>query len=118
MLTPPDSFWDVRQLFINKQTNLQMNGFLTPNLSSAFLLDFVCHCVHCLSPLSISGFQGTWECLLEDGDDYISSFCVVKVSIPKHFKIPKFLEDLKVALGENGNVSLECKVAKVEMFFE
>ena len=30
--------------------------------------------------------------------------------IPKHFKAPKFLEELKVALGEDGNVSLECKV--------
>lgn len=30
--------------------------------------------------------------------------------IPKHFKAPKFLEDLKVALGEDSNVSLECKV--------
>ncbi len=30
--------------------------------------------------------------------------------IPKHFKPPRFLEDLRVFLGETGNVSLECKV--------
>jgi hypothetical protein len=54
--------------------------------------------------------EGSWECVLEDGDELISSFCVVRVLIPKHFKPPVFLEDLRVFLGENGNVSLECKV--------
>lgn len=47
---------------------------------------------------------------MEDGDDFLTSFCVLRVIIPKHFKPPKFLEDLRVFLGENGNVSLECKV--------
>ncbi len=34
----------------------------------------------------------------------------LQVLIPKHFKPPRFLEDLRVFLGETGNVSLECKV--------
>ncbi len=69
--------------------------------------------------------------MLEDGEEVITSFCVLKVKIsgfinhsssdylfkfivqvliPKHFKPPRFLEDLRVFLGETGNVSLECKV--------
>ena len=55
--------------------------------------------------------EGSWEIVLDSGEEEpLSSFCIVKVIIPKHFKPPKFLEDLKVALGEDGNVSLECKV--------
>ena len=54
--------------------------------------------------------EGSWEILLEDGDDFLNSFCVLRVVIPKHFKPPRFLEELRVFLGENGNVSLECKV--------
>ncbi len=80
--------------------------------------------------LSIIIEQGSWECLLEDGEEILSSFCVLKVIliiiiaflfmtpspqsfqvlIPKHFKPPRFLEDLRVFLGDTGNVSLECKV--------
>jgi len=55
--------------------------------------------------------QGSWEILLEDESELVSSFCVVRVVVPRHFKAPKFLEDLRVALAENGNVSLECKVS-------
>ena len=33
--------------------------------------------------------EGSWECLLDDGsgDGPLCSFCVVKVLIPKHFKV-------------------------------
>jgi hypothetical protein len=44
-------------------------------------------------------FKGSWECILENGDEILSSFCVVNVTIPRHFKAPKFLEDLHIMLG-------------------
>ena len=53
--------------------------------------------------------EGSWECLLDDGsgDGPLCSFCVVKVLIPKHFKVPKFLEDLKVGEEMNPNLIWE-----------
>ena len=34
----------------------------------------------------------------------------IPLQLQPFLQAPKFLEDLKVALGEDGNVSLECKV--------
>lgn len=33
-----------------------------------------------------------------------------KLSVPKAYKIPEFLEELRAILTEQGTVSLECKV--------
>lgn len=38
------------------------------------------------------------------------SCCFLKLIIPKHYKAPKFLEELKVSFLSNGAVNLQCKV--------
>lgn len=57
--------------------------------------------------------QAEWKCVAsnEFGRAECSSF--LKLIIPKHFKKPKFLENLRAVLTENGIVNLECKVIGV-----
>ncbi|KAF6200832.1 hypothetical protein GE061_005279 [Apolygus lucorum] len=57
--------------------------------------------------------QAEWKCVATNdyGQSVTSSF--VKLNIPKHFKKPKFLEDLKAVMSEEGAVNLECKVIGV-----
>ncbi|KAL3284830.1 hypothetical protein HHI36_018969 [Cryptolaemus montrouzieri] len=55
--------------------------------------------------------QGEWKCVAtsEDGSMSISR-CEVKMTIPKYFKKPRFMDSLKAVLTEEGLVSFECKV--------
>mgnify|MGYP001362036373 CR=1 FL=1 len=39
--------------------------------------------------------------------------CLLTVTVPKHYKKPRFLEPLKAVLTEEGAVNLECKVIGV-----
>lgn len=57
--------------------------------------------------------QAEWKCVAanEFGQSVTSGF--LKLTIPKHFKKPRFLECLRAILSEEGAVNLECKVIGV-----
>lgn len=57
--------------------------------------------------------QAEWKFVAtnEFGHSVTTSF--LKVLIPKHFKKPRFLENLRAVLSEEGAVNLECKVIGV-----
>ncbi|XP_066250409.1 uncharacterized protein [Euwallacea similis] len=57
--------------------------------------------------------QAEWKCVAtnEFGHSVTSSF--LRLTIPKHYKKPKFLECLRAVLSEEGAVNLECKVIGV-----
>uniref|UniRef100_A0A2S2QNT5 Muscle M-line assembly protein unc-89 n=1 Tax=Sipha flava TaxID=143950 RepID=A0A2S2QNT5_9HEMI len=63
-------------------------------------------------PLEIND-QAEWKCVAVNkyGQTVTSSF--LKLNIPKHFKPPKFLEELRIAFSNEGSVNLECKVIGV-----
>lgn len=54
--------------------------------------------------------QAEWKCVAINkyGQTVTSSF--LKLNIPKTFKSPKFLEELRIAFSNEGSVNLECKV--------
>lgn len=56
--------------------------------------------------------QAEWKCIAVNkyGQTVTSSF--LKLNVPKHFKPPKFLDDLRIAFSNEGSVNLECKVNK------
>jgi hypothetical protein len=55
--------------------------------------------------------QGEWKCVATSQDGAVSiSTCDVNMSIPKHFRKPRFMDTLKAVLTEEGLVSFECKV--------
>lgn len=60
-------------------------------------------------PLEIED-QAEWKCVAVNkyGQTVTSSF--LKLKIPKNFKPPKFLDELKIAFSNEGSVNLECKV--------
>lgn len=39
--------------------------------------------------------------------------CFLKLNVPRHYKKPRFLENLRAILSEEGAVNLECKVSAV-----
>ncbi|XP_015122953.1 uncharacterized protein LOC107045269 isoform X3 [Diachasma alloeum] len=57
--------------------------------------------------------QAQWKCLAENDFGHSVTSCFLKLIIPKHFRKPKYLENLKAVLSEDGTVSLECKVIGV-----
>ncbi|XP_050063770.1 uncharacterized protein LOC114128407 isoform X2 [Aphis gossypii] len=63
-------------------------------------------------PLEIDD-QAEWKCVAINkyGQTVTSSF--LKLNIPKTFKSPKFLEELRIAFSNEGSVNLECKVIGV-----
>ncbi|KAK9886803.1 hypothetical protein WA026_018456 [Henosepilachna vigintioctopunctata] len=55
--------------------------------------------------------QGEWKCVATSADGSMSiSRCEVKMTIPKYYKKPRFMDSLKAILTEEGLVSFECKV--------
>ncbi|CAH1959673.1 unnamed protein product, partial [Acanthoscelides obtectus] len=55
--------------------------------------------------------QGEWKCVATSNEGAVSiSTCEVKMTIPKHFRKPRFMDTLKAVLTEEGLVSFECKV--------
>jgi len=60
-------------------------------------------------PLEIDD-QAEWKCVAINkyGQTATSSF--LKLNIPKNFKRPRFLEELRIAFSNEGSVNLECKV--------
>lgn len=56
--------------------------------------------------------DGEWVCeigLAKEHEKVVSS-CVMSLLVPRNYRRPKFLEDLKAILTEEGLVSFECKV--------
>jgi hypothetical protein len=41
----------------------------------------------------------------------VESSCNLTITIPKHYKKPRFLEPLKAVLTDEGAVNLECKAS-------
>ncbi|XP_050422462.1 titin homolog isoform X2 [Adelges cooleyi] len=65
-----------------------------------------------LGPIEIVD-QAEWKCVAINkyGQTVTSSY--LKLNIPKNFKTPKFLEELRIAFSNEGSVNLECKVIGV-----
>jgi hypothetical protein len=57
--------------------------------------------------------EGEWGVTAKDGSNSIDTCCLLTVTVPKHYKKPRFLEPLKAVLTEEGAVNLECKVIGV-----
>ncbi|XP_066995978.2 titin [Anabrus simplex] len=57
--------------------------------------------------------QAEWKCVATNEFGHSVTSCFLKLSIPKHFKKPRFLECLRAILSEEGAVNLECKVIGV-----
>jgi hypothetical protein len=54
--------------------------------------------------------QGEWSVVARDSVHVVQSSCLLTVTVPKHYKKPRFLEPLKAVLTDEGAVNLECKV--------
>lgn len=52
-------------------------------------------------------------CVVENFGGRNSSVATLNVLVPKAYKAPEFVEDLRALLTEQGTVSLECKVVGV-----
>lgn len=52
-------------------------------------------------------------CMAENASGRNSCLAVLNVLVPKAYKPPEFIEDLRALLTEQGTVSLECKVIGV-----
>ncbi|KAL1456666.1 hypothetical protein WDU94_001379 [Cyamophila willieti] len=57
--------------------------------------------------------QAEWKCIATNDFGQSITTCFLKLNVPKHYKKPKFLEELKAVLSEGGAVNLECKVIGV-----
>lgn len=60
---------------------------------------------------SNSSDEGDWKCVVTSADGSVGiSTCAVEMDIPKNYRKPRFMENLKAVLTEEGLVSFECKV--------
>ncbi|KAJ8687543.1 hypothetical protein QAD02_023337, partial [Eretmocerus hayati] len=57
--------------------------------------------------------QAEWKCVASNDFGQSITSCFLKLTIPKHYKKPKFLENLRAILSDEGAVNLECKVIGV-----
>ncbi|XP_063632972.1 titin homolog isoform X5 [Cydia splendana] len=57
--------------------------------------------------------QAEWKCVAMNEFGHSVTSCFLKLIIPRHFKKPRFLENLQAILSEEGAVNLECKVIGV-----
>ncbi|XP_023246836.1 titin homolog isoform X2 [Copidosoma floridanum] len=57
--------------------------------------------------------QAEWKCVASNDFGQSVTSCFLKLIIPKHYKKPVFLENLRAILSEGGAVNLECKVIGV-----
>ncbi|KAE8748294.1 hypothetical protein FOCC_FOCC004930, partial [Frankliniella occidentalis] len=65
-----------------------------------------------IRPIDIND-QAEWKCVATNEFGHSVTSCFLKLTIPKHFKKPRFLECLRAVLSEEGAVNLECKVIGV-----
>lgn len=55
--------------------------------------------------------EGDWKCVVTSVDGSVGiSTCTVEMDIPQNYRKPRFMENLKAVLTEEGLVSFECKV--------
>ncbi|XP_077302252.1 uncharacterized protein LOC143922796 [Arctopsyche grandis] len=57
--------------------------------------------------------QAEWKCFATNDFGHSVTSCFLKLIIPRYFKKPRFLENLRAILSEEGAVNLECKVIGV-----
>nr|XP_034839612.1 uncharacterized protein LOC117995729 [Maniola hyperantus] len=57
--------------------------------------------------------QAEWKCVAMNDFGHSETSCFLKLIIPRHFKKPRFLENLQAVLSDEGAVNLECKVIGV-----
>ncbi|XP_067210466.1 uncharacterized protein [Linepithema humile] len=69
------------------------------------------HCVD-VAPVTVED-QGCWTCMAENRSGRSSCTSNLTVIVPKAYKKPEFMEELRALLTETGTVSLECKVIGV-----
>lgn len=56
---------------------------------------------------------GQWMCMAENQGGRNSCIAYLNVLVPKAYKAPDFVEELRAVLTEQGTVSLECKVVGI-----
>jgi len=61
--------------------------------------------------------QAEWKCVATSEFGHSVTSCYLKLLIPRHYKKPRFLENLRAILSEEGAVNLECKVSVFAIFF-
>ena len=54
--------------------------------------------------------DGEWKCVLCNDGGETTAACNLTLVVPKNYRPPRFLENLKAILTEEGLVSFECKV--------
>ncbi|XP_044588361.1 titin homolog isoform X4 [Cotesia glomerata] len=55
--------------------------------------------------------EGEWKCVATSAENVMQfTTCYVAMSVPKNYRMPRFMESLKAVLTEEGLVSFECKV--------
>ncbi|XP_047350165.1 titin homolog isoform X6 [Vespa velutina] len=69
------------------------------------------YCVD-VAPVKVED-QGNWTCMAENQSGRSSCTSHLSVIVPKAYKRPEFVEELRALLTETGTVSLECKVVGV-----
>lgn len=57
--------------------------------------------------------QAEWKCVAVNDFGHSVTSCFLKLIIPRHYKKPRFLENLQAILSDEGAVNLECKVIGV-----
>lgn len=57
--------------------------------------------------------QAEWKCVAMNDYGHSVTSCFLKLMIPRHYKKPRFLENLQAILSDEGAVNLECKVIGV-----
>jgi hypothetical protein len=65
-----------------------------------------------VEPLEFSD-EGDWKCIVINDFGHAVTSCSVKLSVPRFFRKPHFLEPLRAVLSDEGTVNLECKVIGV-----
>ncbi|XP_076759010.1 myosin light chain kinase, smooth muscle-like [Xylocopa sonorina] len=69
------------------------------------------YCVD-VAPVTVED-EGHWTCMAENRGGRSSCTSRLTVIVPKAYKRPEFVEELRALLTETGTVSLECKVVGV-----
>lgn len=69
------------------------------------------HCVE-IGPVILDD-GGQWMCMAENHSGRNSCIAYLNVLVPKAYKAPEFVEELRAVLTEQGTVSLECKVVGI-----
>lgn len=57
--------------------------------------------------------QAEWKCVAMNDFGHSVTSCFLRLIIPRHYKKPRFLENLQAILSDEGAVNLECKVIGV-----